>query len=176
MALLHTAQLLFCVLLVLTFAVSLPVGNSLFSLQGNVLLQPSSSLSGRSGGTGREPEKNLNLLTKSSEHLIESGVTIQLYARSSTRDSLAPHSFSPLSKLPSVTNTYKDLDPANLLSELPRTERSKTKDALRQILNGLHKKLNPVVELWHRITGKQEDEPYLGVSILCYYWSGELQR
>lgn len=175
MALLRITQLLFCVLLALTFAVSLPVGNSLFSLQRDGLLQLSSSLSGQSKRAIGEPEKDLNIVTKSSEHLIESGVNIQLYTRS-TRDSLAPPIASPLSKLPGVTNACTDLEPANLPSELPRTERPKTKDVLRQIPNGLYKKLSHVVELWHRITGKQEDEPYLEVRMLCYYWNGELQR
>lgn len=173
MTLLPIPQLLFCVLLTLTFAVSLPVGSSLFSLQRNGLLHLSSSLSGQSKGAIGKLEKDLNLVIGSGGNLIEPGVNIQrsLYTRNN-RDSPAPHTLPPSVKASGVTDTCTDIDPTNLPSELPRTESSKAEITPRQISNGLYKRLNPVVELWHRITGKQEEEPYLEVRISCYYIIG----
>lgn len=42
-----------------------------------------------------------------------------------------------------------------------------TENELREIPNGPYKRPNPIVELWNKITGKEEEEPYLEVGGVC---------
>ncbi|KAL0636823.1 hypothetical protein Q9L58_004181 [Maublancomyces gigas] len=180
MALLLTLQLLFYILVIFPFAVALPVGNSAFSLPNDVSLGFDSSfsfldgtaqldpikreftkagingprkplpittdakanvLSERSGGPTRpleKPEEKVNLMTKACEHVVR--VDKQEKPQSARRS---------LEKL------------SNLLSTRSKAETPMAENELREVPNGPYKRPNPIVELWNKITGKEEEEPYL---------------
>lgn len=156
----------------LPFAVPLPVRNSTFSLQRGEPLGHDSPLplldgtaqsksATRFPGGLSEQEKKLGPLLRPGEHVI-GGKLKERWSPGGVLKSLGPTLFlSYVGASGNITNACTDL--AGFSSPHPKAKAPRAEKKFREMPNGPYKKPNPVVRLWHQITGKKEEEPYLEV-------------